>query len=503
MIKSLVLFILIGLSTGNFFGQNFNRPVPHGVFPYEYVQNDPQIDFHLSVNFFHRAQQVGAYDYHRGVIFDPQGYIAWYQTETPANAVANNCLYYDESNGVFLQNIMYSGQNMHFVKLDTLLQITDTVTAMNGMNPDSHENELTSTGNQFIITQVDSVFDLSGYIFDGNVGVPNTNVICNGIQGFDNNGSLIFNWNSCDYVHPSEAYGFNYNVNNFDYFHMNAVEIDDDGNILCSGRHINTIVKIDRATGQVLWRLGGINSDFTFVNDIGFSGQHDIRSYGNSTYSLFDNGNLSMPKKSRGLTYQLDTANWTATLTEAFDPTPSIYGRAMGSHRKIDNYGVVSYGNIYRPEPSVVVYDNNLDFAAEYYFTDSVQTYRTMPFHLDFSLPRPDIYCFDSLGQTYIKAENTYGSYEWSTGETSQAIIPTLGETYQVYIPYGIGRLGSIPFTYDGDCYLEITEPIAEQTTVVKTVDLLGREVLSKKVGNLYIDQLLNGKTRLYYFTGN
>ena len=38
---------------------------------------------------------------------------------------------------------------------------------------------------------------------------------------------------------------------------MNAVSIDDDGNLLLSARHTSAVYKIDRRTGTVVWRLGG------------------------------------------------------------------------------------------------------------------------------------------------------------------------------------------------------------------------------------------------------
>ena len=460
------------------------------------------MNLHITVNMFHRtpAGNPAEYNFHRGIILDPNGYIAWYQDINPVSAAALNNFHYHAERQEFLETVIYGAGQMSFATLDTLFQFTDSVATV-GILPDSHESHKTTSGEHFVITKSDSIFDLSGYTIMGNPGNASTSVRCNGIQGFDSNGNLMFDWNGCDHVHPSEAYGFNYNVNQFDYYHMNSVDVTEDGNLISSGRHINAVVKIDQTTGDVIWRLGGANSDFTFIGDQGFSGQHDARDLGNGLISIFDNGNLANPKRSRGIIYQLDTVNWTATLVSSFDP--GVYGRAMGSHRKIGDYGVVGYGNIYRPNPNIQVYDTNFDVAAEYYFTDSVQSYRALPFHLDFSLPRPTIYCFDSLGQTYIKADAVYNSYEWSTGETTQAIIPTLGETYQVYVPLGIGRVGSYPLTYDGNCFLDLEDLTTDKPTIIKTVDLLGREVHTRTVGSLYIDQFSNGKSQLYYHTGD
>ena len=49
----------------------------------------------------------------------------------------------------------------------------------------------------------------------------------------------------------------------YDYFHINSVNLDTDGNLLISGRRTSTVYKVDRQTGNVIWRLGGKESDFT------------------------------------------------------------------------------------------------------------------------------------------------------------------------------------------------------------------------------------------------
>ena len=62
-----------------------------------------------------------------------------------------------------------------------------------------------------------------------------------------------------------------------DPVHINSVAIDSDTSILISSRHMDEITKIDRRTGDIIWRLGGKKNDFTFINDtIGFSHQHSV-----------------------------------------------------------------------------------------------------------------------------------------------------------------------------------------------------------------------------------
>ena len=95
----------------------------------------------------------------------------------------------------------------------------------------------------------------------------------------------------------------------FDFSHMNAIDIDTDGNILLSARNTSEVTKINRDTGEIIWRLGGAHNQFTYVNDPwnGTRNQHAVRMVTTNDYTMFDNGNLHNPSMSRGVEYVLDT----------------------------------------------------------------------------------------------------------------------------------------------------------------------------------------------------
>ena len=63
----------------------------------------------------------------------------------------------------------------------------------------------------------------------------------------------------------------------WEYFHVNSVDVDSDGNFLVSSRNTSTIYKIDRATGKIIWRLGGKKSDFKLGPGVRFDWQHCAR----------------------------------------------------------------------------------------------------------------------------------------------------------------------------------------------------------------------------------
>lgn len=102
---------------------------------------------------------------------------------------------------------------------------------------------------------------------------------------------------------------------------------------------MNEITKIDRRTREIIWRLGGKNNDFTFINDeLGFSHQHSVSRTPSGTILLFDNGNgRPTPNFSSPVEYDLDEINMTATLVKRFERDPSIFVAAAGNTQRIHN----------------------------------------------------------------------------------------------------------------------------------------------------------------------
>ena len=90
----------------------------------------------------------------------------------------------------------------------------------------------------------------------------------------------------------------------WDWFHVNAVHEDSDGNLLVDARNTWTTYKIDRTTGALIWELGGKSSTFTPVAGPGqvldsagalFAWQHDPNPVGENRYTLFDNESSGTP----------------------------------------------------------------------------------------------------------------------------------------------------------------------------------------------------------------
>ncbi len=178
-------------------------------------------------------------------------------------------------------------------------------------------------------------------IVDG--GDSNATVIGIIIQEQDENKNVVFQWRSWDHYKITDATNdINLTASLIDYAHSNSIEVDYDGNILLSTRHLDEITKINRTTGEIIWRLGGEyckNNQFTFLNDpIGFSHQHDVRRLPNGNITLFDNGNLHSPQFTRIVEYQVDEVNKLVSLVWEYRNDPEIYAGAMGSAQRLDNH---------------------------------------------------------------------------------------------------------------------------------------------------------------------
>jgi len=113
-----------------------------------------------------------------------------------------------------------------------------------------------------------------------------------------------------------------------DFSHANALRYSQDQDAyFVSLRLLHTILKIDRITGAVLWRLGGADSDFTLPGggtDL-FSNQHQFQILDDGLI-VFDNGEEGA-SETRGVQYHLDESSWTATpvWTHVPDPPRAVY----------------------------------------------------------------------------------------------------------------------------------------------------------------------------------
>jgi len=220
-----------------------------------------------------------------------------------------------------------------FYAMDASYAIVDSFRCGNGYPTDGHELRILPNGHALLMSYDIQAVDMSQFVPGGHTSAAVAGLI---IQEIDRAKRVVFQWRSWDHFKFTDATHLNLTAPSLDYVHGNAIELDRDGNLLISSRHMDEITKISRETGEILWRLGGRNNQFRFTNDpIGFSRQHHIRRLPSGTITLFDNGNFHLPPFSRAVEYRLDEKKKTATLVWQFRRTPDTFGFALGSVQRL------------------------------------------------------------------------------------------------------------------------------------------------------------------------
>lgn len=230
---------------------------------------------------------------------------------------------------------------------------------------------------------------------------------------------MLFEWSSLDHISPDKAIlpinpgqaGSGYNSSDaWDYFHINSVDKDAEGNYLISARDACAIHKINGTSGAIIWRLHGKRSDFAMGNGTEFCFQHHARWLPHDegddveVISLFDNSahgtehargrEVHTADRSSAKILRLNTTARTADLVAAYYPPPGhppLLAKSQGSAQVLPGGNVlVNWGS----EGAVTEYTAAGDPVFHAY-TDSgalgagVQNYRAFRFNWT-GLPREE-----------------------------------------------------------------------------------------------------------------
>ena len=231
----------------------------------------------------------------------------------------------------------YQYKYEHYITLDNHYNEVDTFKCKHGYITDSHEFLLTTDGHALMVAEDPQIIDMSQYIANGKTGAT---VWGNHIQEQDSNGNVVFEWRSWDYYDILDVIDGNPRAWDIDYVHMNSIAFDYDGHLVISARNLSEVTKINHDTGDIIWRLGGVNNEFQFINDpIGFVNQHHARPVPNKPnhYTIFDNGDAHGHAFSRAVEYLIDPVNKTAELVWEYRFSPTRYSNMMGSVQRLPN----------------------------------------------------------------------------------------------------------------------------------------------------------------------
>ncbi len=231
-----------------------------------------------------------------------------------------------------------------YVIADSSYRTVRRVQAAHGLRGDLHEFVITPRDTALLTSYVIRHADLSS------VGGPRKGTIQDAIfQEIDlASGQVLLEWHSLDRIPLQESYA-PVEANYWDFFHINSVDLDDDGNLLVSARSTQTVYKLDRRSGAIMWRLGGKHSDFEMASGSNFAWQHHVRRQPDGTMTLFDNGATpAVEKLSRGLILDIDEHAMTVTLRRQYTH-PKILSGSQGSMQPLANGNVfIGWGEIPR-----------------------------------------------------------------------------------------------------------------------------------------------------------
>jgi hypothetical protein len=281
-------------------------------------------------------------------------------------------------------------------------------------NVDLHELRVLPNGNYLVISSPPQPgVDLTGMqvpLPTGGVETlsgPQTILACDLVE-LQPDGTEVWTWTATDHfdavkdsIVPTLTSAGPFGNNLVDPFHCNSIDVDPgNGNLLVSAREMNSIFYIEKATGRVLWKMGGATASkdgaaYVAVADP-FALQHDARLQpdwsptcdgGSGHISMFDDEVPGAALPARAVVYDVavgggdvgcgDAGSAAGTATVSWQrpgqgPTP-----AMGSFRILpDGSRVIGWGLV--PGQGFTEVDEHGKDLADLSFADGNVTYRAI-----------------------------------------------------------------------------------------------------------------------------
>jgi len=280
------------------------------------------------------------------IVFDAHGVPVWWQGSNPGPIDAKFISEAGEPTRITWWGQFGGADGYQIRELDGT--VVRTVSAVEG-STDIHELQPEPNGD-YLVTSYQPREHVDLTAFGG--GADDT-VIDAEVQEINPAGEAVWTWNSASHIGLAETgrwWPTALKGNPRDIVHMNAVEPVGDDAILISLRHTDAVYKIDKATGNVIWKLGGTwtPKSLTVANDpqgaYPLGGQHDVRLQPDGTITIHDN-NTNLPSPPRVVRYEIDEATHTATLVEQVTDPEAPGSFCCGSARRsADGSWLMSWG---------------------------------------------------------------------------------------------------------------------------------------------------------------
>ncbi len=144
-----------------------------------------------------------------------------------------------------------------------------------------HDGRLLKNGNVLLLCATELSNDAARKVQGGRPGTEEKGKIwADYLVEMTKDGRTVWEWRSWEHLDPAKDVITAVQDKRSEWTHGNAVMELPDGNLLVSFRDISTIIKIERRTGQILWKMGAPP----------LSGQHAPTPLPNGNILIFDNG---------------------------------------------------------------------------------------------------------------------------------------------------------------------------------------------------------------------
>ena len=224
--------------------------------------------------------------------------------------------------------------------------------------PDFHEVLLTDHGTLLVTAYETVSADLTP------VGGPSNGLLYGGLvqELAVPSGRLLWEWRSLDHVDVTETMTADQMGSPFDYFHINGIDVADDGNLVVSARNTSTVYKISRRTGEVLWRLGGRRATSRWARGRSSASstiRGCMRAVTRSACSTTARGPGRDRPESRALVLALDTRRMQASLKREIRHRRPLFAFATGANQLLPNgnrlvtWGITGWFTEYDADGSV------------------------------------------------------------------------------------------------------------------------------------------------------
>ena len=130
-----------------------------------------------------------------------------------------------------------------------------------------------------------------------------------------------------------------YNTDGKDWSHANSLMVvpGDESAYYLMSSYLDTFMKIDRASGEILWEMHGPGDDFTGVGDYDdWSHPHMSQTY-DGGFTIFDNGYHRNPSHSRVQEFSFDEGAMTATTGWIYADPEGRFNAVLGDIKKISD----------------------------------------------------------------------------------------------------------------------------------------------------------------------